>query len=89
MGSGMKKTATGRQIAIVVLRAMPAWSRGTPEGNLWYAVIAQALAESGRRIEARRFLDGEVCELICSAIGLNFDYLQELLRDHAEWRPTA
>lgn len=84
-----KKVARGRQIAVVIARAVPAEVRAMPEGKLWLAVIGLALNEAdtdndqGRR--ARSFLLRPDFEIVCDLLGLNFDFVQELIRDHAAW----
>lgn len=83
----MKKIATGRQISMVVNRALSVEIRAIPEVKLWLAVIASALVEADnpKKSSARTFLASDSFALICEVIGLDPDWVNELIRDHAGW----
>jgi hypothetical protein len=83
----MKKIATGRQIGMIVQRALPVEIRALPEVKLWLAVICQALAEADndKKTSARNFLLSDRFTLVCEVIGLDSEWVMELLRDHAGW----
>lgn len=90
----MKKVATGRQIAVIVRRALAKKIQEIPEVTVWLACIEQALAEADaprRHLHspARNFLSSDSFVLICDAIGLDSDWVKELLRDHAGWMRAA
>lgn len=84
----IKNVATGRQIGIVVRRACPFAS--FPEGKLFLSVIEQALVEADAKKpsiheSARRFLRSQGMIKTCELIGLDHDYVAELIHDHAAW----
>lgn len=87
----MKKKATGRQIAVIVRRALPKEALQIPEVKLWLAVIEQALAEADnpKKASARTFLSSDGFMHICDAIGLDPNWVMELIRDHAGWMRGA
>lgn len=88
----MKNVATGRQIGLVVRRACPL--AGFPEAELFLSVIEQALVEADAKKDsvhesARRFLRSRGMIKTCELIGLDHDYVAELIHDHAVWmRPV-
>lgn len=72
---------------MVVSRALPVEVRSIPEVKLWLAVISSALAEADnpKKVSARNFLLSDSFNLICNVIGLDPDWVKELIRDHAGW----
>lgn len=90
----MKKRATGRQLSLVILRALDVEIRRLPEVALWLACIAHALGEADSprptlHSSARNFLLSDRCALVCEVIGLDPEWVKELIRDHAGWMRQA
>lgn len=84
----MKKIATGKRIAVIVRRACPLEVRSTPKGKLWLSVIEQALAEADKKKNnesARRFLASDGFRVVLELLGIDPDFVSELIRDHAAW----
>lgn len=84
----MKKIASGRRIARVIAMAAPSEIRNTPEAKLWLAVIENALTDAEIKKhsqEARRYLVSDGFERTLELLGINPDYVQEIIRDHAGW----
>lgn len=84
----MKPIAAGRQIATVIRRSADLHIRNSPEGKMRLAAIELALAEAdkkNRSEEPRRFLSSEGFCLILEMLGLDADFVLELIRDHARW----
>lgn len=84
--------ATPQQIHKVLHRSS-SLDQKTPEVNLWLAVLGVAVTDamegphrgrlSGMTVEARRFFAERGLDAICDCVGLNPQYVRELLRDHA------
>lgn len=84
--------ATPQQISKVLHRSS-SLDQKTPEANLWLAVLGVAVTDameeprkgrvSGMTIEARRFFAERGLDAICDCVGLNPQYVRELLCDHA------
>lgn len=90
----MKKIATGKQISMVVYRALPIWLREMPEGKLWFAVIERALCDSDLiapsfHKPSRNFLTSDSFMLICEVLDLDLDFVMELVGNHASWMRPA
>lgn len=87
--------ATPQQIGKVLHRSS-SLDHKTPEVNLWLAVLGVAVTDAmeeprrgrlrGMTVEARRFFAERGLDAICDCVGLNPQYVRELLRDHAgQW----
>lgn len=87
----MKRVATGRQIAVVVHRALPNEIACLPEVRLWLEVIEKSLieADSPKKVSVRNFFSSDSFVLICNAIGLDPEWVRELICDHAAWMRPA
>lgn len=91
MTATKKQIVSARRIARVVSMAVPCEIRKTPEGKLWIAVIEKAMIDAetnrpkGIKDEAIRFLSSDGFRGILDMLDVNFDYVQEIMRDHAGW----
>jgi hypothetical protein len=84
--------ATPQQIGKVLHRSS-SFEHKIPCVNLWLAVLNVAVTDameeprrgrlSGTTVEARRFFAEPGLDAICDCVGLNPQYVRELLRDHA------
>lgn len=76
MNNKLKRTP---QVVSKILQRS-AESMGSPEGNLWFAVLNTALLDFGTKkynVSVARFFKSRHFDIICDHIGLNQDYARE------------
>lgn len=75
--------ANAQQFGKVILRMMPEWASGIPEGRLVAAILQQAWTD-GESVPSRVFFSNQTGRLamFCEKVGLNWEQVSEMYFNH-------